>query len=310
VELTAGQHKLRIDVKPDVSDAPVQIRFNWVSPEQQAATYAAAIEAAKSAKTAVVFVWNRDVPVFGLPGDQDKLVEAVAAVNPNTIVVLNVSQPIAMPWIDKVKGVVQMWWPGDKGGWATANVLSGKKNPAGRLPFTWAKRLEDFAANDPAHPERAGNAPGGKVVFSEGVDVGYRWFDKKGITPLYPFGYGLSYTSFTYSGLKAVKAKDGGYDVRFTLKNTGSADGEDVPQVYVSAPSKAPKGVQFAANALVGFDRVYLKAGEAKPVSIHVDRRRTQYWSVAAKKWVDAGATRVLSVGASSRDLKLKTTLK
>jgi beta-glucosidase len=309
VELSAGAHKLKITAVPDISDAPVQVRFNWATPEQQTATRAAAIAAAKEAKTAVVFVWSRDIPAFGLPGDQDKLVEEVAAVNPNTIVVLNVSQPIAMPWIDKVKGVVQMWWPGDEGGWATANVLAGKKNPAGRLPFTWAKRLEDYASHDPAHPERAAQGFGAKVRFSEGVDVGYRWFDKKSIAPLYPFGYGLSYSSFAYSGLKVAPAKDGGFDIRFTVKNTGGVDGEEVPQVYVSAPAKPVTGAQFAVNALAGFDRVYLKAGEAKPVSIHIDRRRTQYWSVAAKKWVDSAATRQVSVGASSRDLRLKAAL-
>jgi beta-glucosidase len=310
VDLTAGPHKLKIEAKADISGSPAQVRLNWVTPEQQAVTRAAAVAAAKSAKMAVVFVWSRDVPAFGLPGDQDKLVEDVAAVNPNTIVVLNVSQPIAMPWIGKVKAVVQMWWPGDEGGWATANVLAGKKNPAGRLPFTWANRLEDYAANDPAHPERAGNAPGGKVTYSEGVDVGYRWFDKKGIAPLYPFGYGLSYTSFRYTGLKVAKAKDGGIDVHFVLSNVGNVDGEEVPQVYVSAPAKPLPGVQFAANALAGFDRVFVKAGESKPVTIHVNRRRTQYWSVAAKKWTDSAATRVLYVGASSRDLRLKVALK
>lgn len=309
VELTAGAHKVKITAAPDISEAPVQIRFNWVTPEQQVATRAAAIAAAKAAKTAVVFVWNRDVPVFGLPGDQDQLVEEIAAVNPNTIVVLNVSQPIALPWLDKVKGVVQMWWPGDEGGWATANVLAGKKNPAGRLPFTWAKRLQDYAANNPAHPERTAQGFGGKVTFSEGVDVGYRWFDKQAIAPLYPFGYGLSYTSFAYAGLKVVPAKDGGFDVRFTVKNTGAVDGEEVPQVYVSAPAKPVNGVQFAVNALAGFDRVSLKAGESKPVTIHIDRRRTQYWSVAAKKWIDSAATRRISVGGSSRDLRLKAVL-
>jgi beta-glucosidase len=309
VELSAGAHKLKITAAPDISEAPVQVRFNWTTPEQLIATRAAAIAAAKEAKTAVVFVWSRDIPAFGLPGDQDKLVEEIAAINPNTIVVLNVSQPIAMPWIDKVKGVVQMWWPGDEGGWATANVLAGKKNPAGRLPFTWAKRLEDYASHDPAHPERAAQGFGSKVRFSEGVDVGYRWFDKKKMVPLYPFGYGLSYSSFAYSGLKVAPAKDGGFDIRFTVKNTGGVDGEEVPQVYLSAPAKPVTGAQFAVNALAGFDRVFLKAGEVKPVTIHIDRRRIQYWSVAAKKWVDSAATRQVSVGASSRDLRLKAAL-
>src|SRR5664279_1633992 len=148
--------------------------MQWASPEQQAANYAAAIMAAKHAKTAIVFAWSRGRPNFALPGDQDKLIADISAVNPNTIVVLNVSQPVALPWINKVKAVLQMWWPGDEGGWATANLLLGKTSPAGRLPFTWAKRLEDYPATDPTHLERSGNGVDGITTFSEGVHIGYR----------------------------------------------------------------------------------------------------------------------------------------
>jgi beta-glucosidase len=146
VELTAGPHTIEIKTSPDTSGSPVQVRLNWYTPEQRTADHEAAIAAAKSAKTAVVFVWTRLSPVFELPGEQNKLVEEVAAVNPNTIVVLNTSQPVALPWVDKVKAVLEMWWPGDEGGWSTANLLLGKTSPAGRLPMTWAKRLEDYAA--------------------------------------------------------------------------------------------------------------------------------------------------------------------
>ena len=108
----------------------MQVRLNWYTPEQRKADHEAAIAAAKNAKVAVVFVWTRLEPVFGFPGEQDKLVEEVAAVNPNTIVVLNTSQPVALPWVDKVKAVLEMWWPGDEGGWSTANLLAGKTSPA------------------------------------------------------------------------------------------------------------------------------------------------------------------------------------
>ncbi len=128
-----------METSGDTSNEPEQVRLAWVTPEERAANHQAAIDAAKGARTAVVFLWTRGKPVFGLPGEQDKLVEDIAAVNPNTVVVLNVSQPVAMPWLPKVKGVLQMWWPGDEGGWATANVLVGKVNPAGRLPFTWRR---------------------------------------------------------------------------------------------------------------------------------------------------------------------------
>ena len=307
VQLAAGSHKIRLSLLADTSGVPVQVRLNWATPEKQQADYAAAIAAARAAKTAVVFAWSRDRPTFQLPGGQDQFITDVAAANPNTIVVLNTSQPVAMPWADKVKGIVQMWWPGDEGGWATANVLAGKKNPAGRLPFTWAYKLEDYAANDPAHPERSGL--NGKAVYSEGLDVGYRWFDRTNKAPLYPFGFGLSYTKFAYSRLSVSKSKAGGYDVSFQLKNVGAADGEEVPQVYLSAPSKPVSGAKFAVNALAGFDRVFLKAGQARLVTIHLDPRRTQYWSVAARKWIDAAAGRRVSVGGSSRDVQLGAVL-
>ena len=186
LNLSAGPHTVKVAITPDTSNNPAQVRLAWVTPEQQAANYAATITAAKQAKTAVVFAWSRGRPNFVLPGDQDKLIADVLAVNPNTVVVLNVSQPVALPWIDKVKAVLQMWWTGDEGGWAAANVLMGKANPAGRLPFTWPVRLQDEAANDPAYPERTAAGVDGKTVYSEGIFVGYKWFDKQKIEPLFP----------------------------------------------------------------------------------------------------------------------------
>jgi beta-glucosidase len=304
VKLTAGAHAITVEASGDTSNNPEQIRLNWMSPEAREQAHQAAIDAAKKAHTAVVFVWSRGKPPYGLPGEQDKLVEEIAAVNPNTIVVLNVSQPVAMPWLDKVKGVVQMWWPGDEGGWATADVLTGKVNPGGRLPFTWAKRLEDYAANDPAHPERSTKGINGKTTFSEGVDIGYRWFDAQKIEPMFPFGFGLSYSSFDYSGLKVTKAADDGLDVAVTIKNTGGVAGDEVAQVYLDAPMTKPEGVQFAPKTLAAFDRVTLGAGESREVTLHVKPRALEYWSTAEKKWVRA-ADRKVEVGGSSADLKV-----
>ncbi|HEY1253795.1 MAG TPA: glycoside hydrolase family 3 C-terminal domain-containing protein [Terracidiphilus sp.] len=306
VELTAGPHPIRIKVHPDSSNSPVQLRLNWYTPEQRKADHRAAIAAAKGAKVAVVFLWTRQAPVFGLPGEQNKLVDEVAAVNPNTIVVLNTSQPVALPWLNKVKAVLEMWWPGDEGGWATANLLAGKTSPSGRLPVTWAKRLEDYAATDPSFPERSMKGVKGKTIYSEGVNVGYRWFDKEKIDPLFAFGHGLSYTSFEYSGLKVVKAADGGLDATVTIKNTGGMASDEVPQVYLSAPSEIPDGVQFPVRALAGFDRIHLSAGEAKEVTLHVAPRQLQYWSTKEGKWVTAAGKRTVSVGASSRDLRVE----
>ena len=305
MNLSAGPHRILVRVEPDSSNNPTQVRINWVTPQQQAENYRAAIDAARHAKTAIVFAWSRTRPVFALPGDQDRLILDVAAANPNTIVVLNVSQPVAMPWLDKVKAVLQMWWPGDEGGPATAKILLGQANPAGRLPFTWARRLEDTPANDPAFPERAAGGVNGKTTFSEGVLVGYRWFDHRNIEPLFPFGYGLSYTTFAYTGVKALAARDGGFDVSFTIRNTGAVAGDEVAQVYLEKPMHAPAEVQFADRILAGFDRVHLGAGESKQVVVHVPARQLQYWSTAEHRWVTPQGERTFIVGGSSRDRRL-----
>jgi len=304
VQLTAGPHEIMVQTSGDTSNNPEQIRLNWMTPGQRVRTHQDAIEAAKKAHTAVVFLWTRGKPDFALPGDQDKLVEEIAAVNSNTIVVLNVSQPVALPWVGKVKGVLQMWWPGDEGGWATADVLLGKVNPGGRLPFTWAKRLADYPATDPAHPERSAKGVDGKTTFSEGVDIGYRWFDKQNIAPLFPFGYGLSYSSFDYSQLKVSPAADHGFDVSVRIKNTGTLAGDEVPQVYLDTPAQRPEGVQFAVRTLAAFDRVTLAAGTSKDVAMHISPRALEYWSTTQNRWIRSGA-RQIRVGSSSRDLKL-----
>ena len=302
--LTAGPHAIRVSVKGDDSGVPVQVRLTWVTPEQTAANRAAAIEAARKAKTAVVFAWGRDRPAFGLPGDQDGLIEAVAAANPNTVVVLNVSEPIAMPWLGKVKAVVQMWYPGDEGGQATADILTGKANPAGRLPFTWPVRLADNVANDPAHPERSSTGVNGKTTYAEGIMVGYRWFDSQKIAPLFPFGYGLSYTRFSYSGLSVTPGPRGAMRARVTIKNTGGRDGDEVVQLYLGAPTKPPADGQVAPQSLVGFARVHLKAGETRAVTIALPARRFQYWSERKGAWVRMSGARRLAAGGSSRDLQ------
>jgi beta-glucosidase len=308
LDLTSGPHRISVEITPDTSNNPTQVRLNWVTPAQQKANHDRAIAAARAAKTAIVFVWQRISPVFELPGDQNRLIEEIAAVNSNTIVVMNVSQPVAMPWINKVKGVLQMWWTGDEGGWATANVLLGRADPAGRLPFTWPRKLTDEAAEDPAHPERTAKGVDGRTTFSEGIFVGYRWFDKNNTAPLFPFGFGLSYTQFSYSGLHVAATPDGGLDATFTVKNIGAVAGDEVPQIYLGAPEHPPGNAQFAVRALCGFDRVHLDAGASRTVTLHVPPRSLQYWSTASNRWMTASGARAVSVGASSRDLRLHST--
>ena len=303
--LSAGPHAIKIVITSDTSNAPVQLRLNWYTPDQRQADYAAAVEAARHAKTAIVFVWARRVPAFVLPGEQNRLVEDIARVNPNTIVVLNTSQPVALPWADHVKAILEMWWPGDEGGWATANLLLGKTNPSGRLPVTWARRLEDYPATDPRHPERSVAGVNNKTSYSEGVNVGYRWFDAGKINPRFAFGHGLSYSHFAYSGLAATKTSDGGLDLRFALTNTGPVDGDEVPQAYLGAPDQRPSGAAFPEQKLVAFDRVHLAAGGTKSVTLHVPPRQLQYWSVARHDWAVPAGRRSIRIGASSRDLRL-----
>ena len=309
VELSAGKHSLKVELTPDTSGAPAQIRLNWMTPEARQQAHAEAIQTAKSAKIAVVFLWTRGKPVFGLPGEQNKLIDDITAVNPNTVVVLNTSQPVAMPWLPKVKAVLEMWWPGDEGGWATAKTLLGQSDPGGHLPMTWAKRLEDYAPNDPAHPERSLKGVDGKTTFSEGVLVGYRYFDAQHTEPLFPFGYGLSYTQFEIERPKVKRAADGGATVTVEVHNTGSVAGDAVPQIYLDAPTDKPAGVQFAPRTLVGFDRVTLAPGETKTVSMEVPVRSLQYWSVADNSWKTPSGDRTLHVGLSSRDLLVSATL-
>lgn len=310
IQLSRGAHALSVEISSDTSGAPAQVRLNWMTPETRAANHAAALAAAKSAKTAVVFLWTRGKPSFGLPGEQNRLVEEVAAVNPNTIVVLNTSQAIDLPWLPKVKAVLEMWWPGDEGGWATAKTLLGQNNPGGRLPFTWAKQLTDYPATDSAHPERSAKGVEGKTTFSEGVLIGYRWFDSQKIQPLFAFGHGLSYTHFEYSDLKATRSPDGGATLSVRVKNVGSVAGDEVPQVYLEAPKDRPAGVQFAERTFVAFDRLTLKPGESKDVTLRVEPRQFQYWSTATNAWVLPPGSRTLRVGPSSRDLKLEATIR
>ena len=195
---------------------------------------------------------------------------------------------------------------GRRGGWATAKLLLGRSNPAGRLPVTWARALKDYPASNPRYPERSSRGVANKTTFSEGVDVGYRWFDRQGVEPLFPFGHGLSYTTFDDSDLKVVAASDGGLDLSVRIRNTGHVDGDEAPQVYLSAPTDRPSAVQFAVRKLVAFDRVTLTAGQANTVRFHVPLRQLQDLVFGASSVGHRLRRYTVSVEASSRDLRLE----
>lgn len=312
LRLSAGLRPITVSEQPDGSGRPVQIRLSWMTPRQRAADFQAAVNAARHAHAAVVFAWGRGRPAYALPGEQNRLIAAIAAVNPNTIVVLNSSQPDALPWLPRVRALLEMWYPGDGGGVATARLLLGRVDPSGHLPFTWARRLDQYVSHDPRHPARSSRGVRGVTRYSEGIFVGYRWFDQQGIAPLFPFGFGLSYTRFRYSGLRVTSAPDGGLLARLTVQNTGAAAGTAVPQIYLGAPDPAPATAgrpQFAVRSLAGFTRVALAPGQSRAVTIAIPRRQLEYWSVRDHGWRLAPGRRIVYAGASSRDLPLRQTI-
>jgi beta-glucosidase len=245
---------------------------------------------------------------FGLPPGQDELIQAMAAANKKTIVVLTSGGGVDMhSWLDQVAGVVQAWYPGQEGGTALAEILFGDANPSGRLPISIERRWEDNPVHDSYYPDAQN-----RVVYKEGVFVGYRGYEHSGTKPLFPFGFGLSYTTFSYSNLSVMPsaAADGrpGASVSFDLTNTGSREGAEVAQVYVG---EAHPKVARPAKELKAFARVDLKPGETKHVTLTLDRRAFSHYDVDAKDWLaDAGEYEVL-VGRSSAhiDLNGKTVL-
>jgi beta-glucosidase len=268
---------------------------------------AQAVEAARGADAAIVFVGSSvtseseeaDRPNLKLYGEQDALVEAVAAVNPRTIVVVNSGGPVEMPWKDKVAAIVEDWFLGSEQGNAIANVLTGKVNPSGKLPMTFPKRLEDNPTN--------AYYPGKdfQTHYGEELLVGYRWYDAKGIEPLFPFGHGLSYTNFTFRGLK-VKSEADGWSVRFQVRNIGKRSGAEVAQLYVGLPSSPGE----PPRQLKRFERVELASGASKEISFHLTRRDFSYWDSVTKAWTVAPGAHQILVGSSSDALPLSVNLK
>jgi beta-glucosidase len=228
------------------------------------------------------------------PSNQDALVDAVAAVNPHTIVIVESGNPVLMPWKNKVAAIVEAWFPGEGGGRAIANVLFGKVNPSGKLPVTFPERNEDIPTwgkdgtitRDP--------------VYAEKLNIGYRWYDAKKIKPMFEFGYGLSYTHFAYSDLSVHPAADNSMMVAFALKNDGAVEGAEVPQVYLGINDKDEPPLR-----LVGWSKINLRPGESKQVSIRISARMQSVWSVDADRWRFIPGSRIY-VGASSRDIRLQ----
>ncbi|RME80975.1 MAG: beta-glucosidase, partial [Caldilineae bacterium] len=235
-----------------------------------------------------------------LPGQQNELIRRVAAANPRTVVVLNAGSPLTMPWLDDVAAVVQAWYGGQEAGNAIADVLFGDAEPAGRLPTTFPRRLAD----NPAYL----NYPGenGHVLYGEGLFVGYRYYDKKGIEPLFPFGFGLGYTDFEYGNLRLSADQltpDDVLTLTVDVQNTGSRPGSDVVQVYVR---DVESRLVRPEKELKAFAKVRLQPGETQTVRLSLDRQALAYYDPAVPGWVaEPGEFEVL-VGRSAADIRLR----
>jgi beta-glucosidase len=263
---------------------------------------AAAAAAARNADVALVFVhqWSSesiDVPVK-LTGNQDALVEAVAAANPRTIVTVESSGPVLMPWAGRVPAILAAWYPGTEGGQAIANVLMGRVNPSGRLPVTFAQSESQLPR--PVRPGKDSEMDVFTIDYSEGAAVGYKWFDKNNLKPLFPFGHGLSYTSFVLGAPTATAQPDGSVSVDVAVRNSGRVRGMEVAQVYVSPAA----GGWEAPKRLGGFQKVDLAPGESKTVRIAIDPRLLAMFDDAAQQWRIAPGSYKIMVGHSSRDIR------
>lgn len=294
---------------------PLSVRLAWTTPSMYEKAMAEAEQAARESDVAIVFAWHQSVSDrLSLEENQDELISRVAAANPHTVVVLNNGDAVEMPWQDQVPAILEMWFSGQEGTRATLAVLEGAVNPAGRLPITFPKKLEDLAARDPKHPERY--APSGRIsekdakhpntaYFTEGLLNGYRWFDAMDKEPLYPFGYGLSYTTFAYGALETAW-EDGTLTVRCEIENTGARDGDEVAQCYLGRPASVPQGIQSPPKMLVDFRRVFIPAGEKRTVCFTVEERYFQYYDAKEKGYRTFTGPRDVLVGASSRDIRLR----
>ena len=276
---------------------------------------ASAAALAKNSDVAIVFAnqWESegmDLPNLSLPDNQDALIEQVAAANPHTIVVLETGTAVTMPWVDKVGGILEAWYAGSKGADAVANILFGDVNPTAKLPMTFPRSVEDLP-----HPKLVTPPPGAhgreavmrtgeaKATFSvnydEGLKVGYKWYDAENKPVLFPFGYGLSYTTYAYSDLKV--APGNGALVSFDVKNTGSRAGAEIAEVYAALPSSAGE----PPKRLVGWSKVQLNPGESKHVQLSIDPKYLSVFDETANAWKLVPGTYSFMVGGSSQNLPL-----
>jgi beta-glucosidase len=276
---------------------------------------ATAVALAQSSTVAIIMVGDNETEgvddSISLSGNQypnqDALVQAVAAANPHTVVVLKTGTAVLMPWVSQVPAILEAWYPGEEDGNAVAAVLFGDVNPSGKLPLTFPVNVSDCPANTPAQ------YPGvnGTATYSEGIFVGYRHYDASNITPLFPFGHGLSYTTFKYQNLAINPATTSfvgnpgqTVSVDLDITNTGPVAGSEVAQIYVGKPA-LPNGLQDAPQWLKGFQKISITPGQTGHVHIVLNLRSFAYWDVTTHAWLVAPGNYSIYVGSSSRDIRL-----
>jgi beta-glucosidase len=279
---------------------------------------AAAVNLAKVSDVAIVFAhqWTHegaDLTTLSLPDHQDDLIQQVAAANPHTIVVLETGGAALMPWLDKVQAVLETWFPGSGGGDAIANVLFGDVNPSGKLPITFPASEADLPHPVIAKPAGVTTGPSDLALnpetgifdanYTEGLKVGYKWYDAENKAPLFPFGFGLSYTTFSYSNLNVTHGN--GLCVAFDLKNSGAQTGAEVAQVYLGLPAAANE----PPKRLVAWQKVALRPGERRHIVLKVDKQMISIFDVKKEAWQVMQGEYKVYVGSSSRDLPLANAL-
>ncbi|KAF2120049.1 glycoside hydrolase superfamily [Lophiotrema nucula] len=310
VHLEAGQHNISASII-GLLQQPVSVRLCWVTPSQRETNIQTAVSLAATVKTPLLFAFANSPAQLAMTLDdsQDELVSRVVAANPDTVLILNNAEPITMPWLSSVPAVLEMFYPGQEGSLATIDLLLGNRHPAGRLPVTYPSSLNTSLTRNPLFPERVAT-PDGNATFSEGVNVGYRWYTHTKTHVLFPFGYGLSYTTFKYSDLsiRTHSKNDALVIVSFCITNTGSKASNAVPQLYLGPPVSNTYGssIQFASIALAGFANVDLAPGETKNVKISVSRRSLSFYNVVTEAWELVRGERKVWVGKDVQDLVLE----
>ncbi|MGR4880049.1 beta-glucosidase [Streptomyces sp. LARHCF249] len=306
--LKAGVHRLAVTARG--GDKGQRFRLRHTTGATRAADLAEAVKTAKAARSVILFAYEdaaegRDRPTLALPGGQAALIEAVAAANPRTTVVLNTSSSTTMPWLARTGAVLQMYYPGQEGAGATADILFGDVDPGGRLTQTFP--VDEQTTPMGGDPKRYPGV-GGRQEYSEGIHVGHRWYDAQRVAPLFPFGHGLSYTTWQYEKLTVRPGAAGepdGLRVEFTVRNTGRRKGTEVAQVYVG-PS-AELELDQPVRALAGYRRLTLAPGEAQRVVVDIDARTLSSWDPARRAWVLGAGRREVFAGRSSRELPLRS---